>query len=438
MAWAMPPSPQSLASGAGWHFQLSSSAASRLREKNGCEVVGSLLAAGIGDTVTPRASDPRASASESPLLASVRRKIEAFEESIAEGRGWPAQCERSSPGKVPQVQPMVDRAPQGSISPLYREGGVRRFSDEELQHRFVDIEERVASALCAFRRSFEASERRLERLEGRASAAAAAAAEEAPRSRLTGASLLSTQVLSSALEARVQKLEERCADRALAICEAAARAHGSAEALAGWAAAGVAPTLTAAARGTEAPWEGAVDPAEPSRGAALGRRVDDVEAEIRRALEDSRETHTRLAAQEEQFRMFRASFEARDSHLRSVTEHLGAGELGSRFEGLRQSIQELVRQRVEQDERLELLARKVDIQEQSQDERLELLAQKVDIQEQNQEDLKDALLTEGYNFDIPLLDDGSPLSSAWGTQVGIGSIPLSTYRSGGTSDATFS
>lgn len=107
--------------------------------------------------------------------------------------------------------------------------------------------------------------------------------------------------------------------------------------------------------------------------ALLDQRLEDVSDSISRALEDGRDVRTQVAAQDERLRMLRTLVDAQEERvrmLRGLVDDLGSsgGEVaarGSRAEALRCQAQG---ERQEQLDRLNLLERRVAEQEQVQEE----------------------------------------------------------------------
>lgn len=100
----------------------------------------------------------------------------------------------------------------------------------------------------------------------------------------------------------------------------------------------------------------------------VSQRLADVSKQLRDAIEDGREVRTRLAVDEEQIKMLRASVDAREAHVRSLSERIGSVDWPSKFEGLRQSLLEVSKLQLDQDERIQSLSRKAREQEQSHEE----------------------------------------------------------------------
>lgn len=133
--------------------------------------------------------------------------------------------------------------------------------------------------------------------------------------------------------------------------------------------------------------------------AMVEQRLQDMSSKIDQVIEDGREVRVNVASQEEQLKMLRALVEARDTHVRMLGEKVGNGDWIGKLEVMRQTIAEEGKERVLQHERLELLERRLAMQEQAQEE-IPDLHQHLLLQEQQQpfslEALSDPRLHSGH------------------------------------------
>jgi len=98
------------------------------------------------------------------------------------------------------------------------------------------------------------------------------------------------------------------------------------------------------------------------------QRLQDMACRVEQAVEDGREVRISTAALDEQMKMLRAIVEARESNLRALSDRVGNGDWASKLEGLRQAVLEEGKERGLQMERVELLERRLVLQEQVQEE----------------------------------------------------------------------
>uniref|UniRef100_A0A7S4UBT1 Uncharacterized protein n=1 Tax=Alexandrium monilatum TaxID=311494 RepID=A0A7S4UBT1_9DINO len=114
------------------------------------------------------------------------------------------------------------------------------------------------------------------------------------------------------------------------------------------------------------------DEVEESANAALlgmlERRVSDLAERLEQVHQDARETHGKVAVQEEHHRTMRTLLDAGEERHRVLLDKVDRGDLAGKFEQLQQAAHEDHRLRTEHHERLELLARRLDYQEQAQEE----------------------------------------------------------------------
>ncbi|CAL1150188.1 unnamed protein product [Cladocopium goreaui] len=96
----------------------------------------------------------------------------------------------------------------------------------------------------------------------------------------------------------------------------------------------------------------------------LSKRLEDLEKRFEEALQDNFEIHQRHAAQEEQIRTLRTRFENREEQLRDLGERVERSDWDVKLSQIRQAIQEHNQQRTLQSEKLELLTKRVEYQEQ--------------------------------------------------------------------------
>mmetsp|Transcript_81231 Transcript_81231/g.178535 ORF Transcript_81231/g.178535 Transcript_81231/m.178535 type:complete len:267 (-) Transcript_81231:33-833(-) len=145
---------------------------------------------------------------------------------------------------------------------------------------------------------------------------------------VTGAALLAAEVRWSSLQERLEALEQRIA--------------------------------------YTAPTQPVIDPGFAEQ---IQRHLDmRVAAQLDKFQNDLEELRGRMAAQEPQLQWLRGSLQTREESLRAAVEKMGGLEVGNRLEGLRQSVQELLHQRLEQDEKLSLFERRLERQEEAQEE----------------------------------------------------------------------
>jgi len=155
----------------------------------------------------------------------------------------------------------------------------------------------------------------------------------------------------AALEERFERLEGQSAERAHSRQDAA-----------------ISPTSSLLA-GPSAACHASDDDQTPSRAVQeLEQKLQDLVEQVGQAAEDGRDMRTRFAAQEEQFKMLRTTVEAKDNHLRMLSDRVGSGDWVSKFESIRQALQEESKLKIEWQEKLQLLARRMDLHEQVQEE----------------------------------------------------------------------
>jgi len=100
----------------------------------------------------------------------------------------------------------------------------------------------------------------------------------------------------------------------------------------------------------------------------LSKRLEDLGGRIEEALQDNRDVHSRVASQEEQIRALRTLFETREEHLRLLAERVERSDWDVKLEQIRQALQDSNKQRTLEAERLVLLSKKVEDQEQLHDD----------------------------------------------------------------------
>ncbi|CAJ1427327.1 unnamed protein product [Effrenium voratum] len=97
----------------------------------------------------------------------------------------------------------------------------------------------------------------------------------------------------------------------------------------------------------------------------ITKRMEDLERRMEEAFQDNREIHGRMASQEEMMKTLRTLFENREDHLRTLGERVERSDWDLKLEAIRQALQEDHRERTAHAERLELLTKRVEYQEQA-------------------------------------------------------------------------
>eukprot|EP00933_Yihiella_yeosuensis_P068268 TRINITY_DN7371_c0_g1_i2.p1 TRINITY_DN7371_c0_g1~~TRINITY_DN7371_c0_g1_i2.p1 ORF type:complete len:826 (-),score=201.67 TRINITY_DN7371_c0_g1_i2:101-2386(-) len=102
----------------------------------------------------------------------------------------------------------------------------------------------------------------------------------------------------------------------------------------------------------------------------LKQRVEDISESLNRVLQDNHEAHARLASTEEQMKTVRTLFQTREDSIRSMIEKVEHGDWDTKLEHIKQALQDDRKQRLENMERVEILSKRVDYQEQALESRL--------------------------------------------------------------------
>mmetsp|Transcript_74171 Transcript_74171/g.146957 ORF Transcript_74171/g.146957 Transcript_74171/m.146957 type:complete len:350 (-) Transcript_74171:57-1106(-) len=100
----------------------------------------------------------------------------------------------------------------------------------------------------------------------------------------------------------------------------------------------------------------------------LDKQLGDMVEKVNHVVQDSFDTHSRLAAQEEQVRALRTLTDSREEHWRSLSEQVERIDWNSKLENMRHSIQEESTRRLQQNEEIRILVQKVDQQESVQEQ----------------------------------------------------------------------
>lgn len=307
---------------------------------------------------------------ESALLSAVRRQIESFEEKVG-GQISTLRCQQqrdrlreaaitrleekmsSLEGHQPRLDQRLAEL-SGNFKGLSDEmqAQIRRVDlmddrlwewrhqiEEEFRQKYADFEHSINKVCSGVRVMASANEEGQRRLSQRVQAL-----EEELRDRLDAKSIEPLHERLEVLEGRCQSLEEQAA------LEAA----------------------SASLLQPDEPVARGVDAMEEAANAALlgllERRVGDIADRLDQMIQDSREAHGKLAIQEEQQRTMRTLFEGGEERLRVLADRMDRGDWDKRLDQLRQAHQEESRQNLEQRERLELLGRRLEYQEQAHEE----------------------------------------------------------------------
>lgn len=311
---------------------------------------------------------------ESALLSAVRRQIESFEEKVGSqistlrnqqqrDRQREAAFSRLEEKMctLENMQPRFDQRLAeltGNFKGLSDEMQVqirrvdlmddrlwewRHQLEEEFRQKYTDFEQSIQKVCSGVRVMASANEEGQKRLSQRVQAL-----ESELRERLSRhddqKELDTFRGRMFALEGRCQSLEEQAA---LEVASSSVLSHS--------------------------PVKGVDTMEEAANAALLGlleRRVGDVMGRMEQLHQDTREAHGKLAAQEEMHRTNRTLLEAAEERIRDLHNRLDRTDYDGRMDQLRQATQDEQRQRLDHHERLEILAKKIESQEQAHEELL--------------------------------------------------------------------
>lgn len=97
----------------------------------------------------------------------------------------------------------------------------------------------------------------------------------------------------------------------------------------------------------------------------LEQQIADLASKVHCVVEDMRDAHAALATQEEQQKALRTLLEASDEHLRVLAERVEHGGWDRRLDRLQQALEEEAMQRMDHLERMELMEKHIQYQEQA-------------------------------------------------------------------------
>lgn len=319
-------------------------------------------------------SRPVASLSARPaydgaVLTSVRRQIEAFEDKVGHQisqlrcqQQYDRLREAAFSRLEEKLNAMESLQPRQDQRMAEITGHFKGLSDEmQAQIRRMDF---MDDRLCEWRRQTEEDLRQrhvhLEQLVQRIGSGA----------RLTGAS---SEENHQRLSQRVYKLEADVQERfALQeeICQSITSAWERLQAMESqsWQDSKAAPetsvcTLNKLARSL---------PSDESTSATqlvlLQQTLTDVVSKVEGIFQDVRDAHASLSTQEEQHKILRTLINAGEENFRALSNRVERGDWDRRLEQLQQTIQEGASQKMAHMERMELMAKRIEYQEQAHDE----------------------------------------------------------------------
>merc|ERR1719174_1412986 len=89
-------------------------------------------------------------------------------------------------------------------------------------------------------------------------------------------------------------------------------------------------------------------------------RVSDSFAKIDTIIEESRDAHTRLEAQEERLKSLHTRVESREEHYRWLNDRVERTDWEGRFKEIQEKMQHMEQGRIKQAEDIELIAKKLE------------------------------------------------------------------------------
>jgi len=303
------------------------------------------------------------------VLTSVRRQIEAFEDKIGHQISnllCQQQHDRLREAAVSRLEEklnvMESSQPRQDQRMAEITGHFKGLSDEmQAQIRRMDL---MDDRLCEWRRQTEEDLRQrhvhLEQLVQRIGSGA----------RLAGAS---SEENHQRLSQRVHKLEADVQERfALQeeICQSLTSAWERLQAIESqsWRGSKAAPETSLCTLSNLA----CSIPTDESTAATqlvlCQQALTDVVSKVEGIFQDVRDAHTGLSTQEEQQKTLRTLINASEENLRALSNRVERGDWDRRLEQLQQAIQEGASQKMAHMERIELMAKRIEYQEQAHDE----------------------------------------------------------------------
>merc|ERR1719198_1913169 len=96
----------------------------------------------------------------------------------------------------------------------------------------------------------------------------------------------------------------------------------------------------------------------------LEQQLGDISEKLERVSQDTYDSHARLEMHEERLKVLRLRVENKEEHYRVLSERVERADWENRFEQTRQSLQEVSKEKLEDHEKIELIIKRLDYQDQ--------------------------------------------------------------------------